>query len=581
MSTSSEVQKRFEESQARAVRFILWIAPILSLMTLGGALLAQNAVIPLMLTSLAFIGAGYFSLRLPPHLSRIGVSLAIVGQAIVLTASLTGHPWQMDTHMIYFAVLAMLLSLADVKALLTAAAAVVVHHLVLTLAMPALIYPNSIGLLFDVKRTLIHGAVVALECLVLARAIQERLKLDREAEAQNEAVQRSTVEAEEARRNAETALKNAQSASADAEEAKQAAEDSLAQAEAAAQKVQAADREAAELRERETKNRLRTEEELRLVLLSLKTGLTALSEKDLAHRLREDFPEQYKELKSDFNDAVVLLEEAIVTVHSQADNISGQISDISAAAMDLSRRTEAQAATCAEITATMAQISNTVKTAATVATEADQRLTETRAKANESGDLVQSAMDAMGAIENSSEQIQRIITVIDEIAFQTNLLALNAGVEAARAGETGRGFAVVASEVRALAQRSSEAAADIKNLIEDSGNHVRTGVQVVHKAGESIQSVSQAVRDVAGQVSEIADNAKSQADSISEVDRALSDLDQVTQQNAAMFEETTAASEALKRGAAELLQAISGFVGQNGSGYSSADTHQNDWREAS
>jgi methyl-accepting chemotaxis protein len=248
------------------------------------------------------------------------------------------------------------------------------------------------------------------------------------------------------------------------------------------------------------------------------------------------------------------------SVLSGADAIGRETAEITTAATDLSKRTENQAATLAEVSARVSSLAQTVRTTADNARSADTDVSRTRSDTEESARLVTRAVDAMNAIESSSQQIQSIIKVIDDIAFQTNLLALNAGVEAARAGEAGRGFAVVASEVRALAQRSSEAADEIKGLIESSGSHVGEGVDLVRKTGEALQTVTESVGRVSGRISEIAQAAEQQSASLGEIDTALGELDQVTQRNAAMFEQTTAASQSLARGAETLVGTIAVFV---------------------
>ncbi|HET6375577.1 MAG TPA: methyl-accepting chemotaxis protein, partial [Methylocella sp.] len=233
--------------------------------------------------------------------------------------------------------------------------------------------------------------------------------------------------------------------------------------------------------------------------------------------------------------------------------------EIASAADDLSRRTEQQAASLEETAATLDQITATVKNTAQGATHAQEVVLSAKSDADESGEVVRQAIAAMGGIETSSRQIGQIIGVIDEIAFQTNLLALNAGVEAARAGDAGRGFAVVASEVRALAQRSAEAAKEIKGLISASTAQVTQGVELVGATGKALGRIVAQVAEIDSVVTKIALSAQEQASALHQVNTALNQMDQVTQQNAAMVEQTTAAAHSLDQQSEELARLIGRF----------------------
>jgi methyl-accepting chemotaxis protein len=296
-----------------------------------------------------------------------------------------------------------------------------------------------------------------------------------------------------------------------------------------------------------------------LVVHTFGEGLSRLAHGDLTFRLTGEVPAAYRKLQGDFNDAIGKLQEAMQTIVVNAGGIRTGAGEISTAADDLSRRTEQQAASLEETAAALDEITATVRKTAEGARQANSTVVATRADAEASGQVVQETVSAMAEIEKSSKQISQIIGVIDEIAFQTNLLALNAGVEAARAGEAGRGFAVVASEVRALAQRSSEAAKEIKGLIAASSGHVETGVELVGEAGKALQQIVAKVAEISGLVSEIAASAQEQSTALAEVNTAINQMDQVTQQNAAMVEESTAASHSLTQEADELMSLVSRF----------------------
>ncbi|MCR5879175.1 methyl-accepting chemotaxis protein [Phenylobacterium sp. J367] len=305
--------------------------------------------------------------------------------------------------------------------------------------------------------------------------------------------------------------------------------------------------------------RAKAAEELAAVVAALGTGLERLSAGDLTQRIDAAFPDQYAKLKADFNEAMGQLEAAMAAVLGNVRGIRSGSGEIAQAADHLSRRTEQQAANLEETAAALDQITATVRKSAEGAIECAQVVQDARSDAQSSGTVVAEAVAAMSEIEKSAGEIGSIIGVIDEIAFQTNLLALNAGVEAARAGEAGKGFAVVAMEVRALAQRSAEAAKEIKTLISASSGHVGRGVELVDRTGSFIDRIVERVAQIDGLVGEIAAGAQEQSKGIAEVNTAVNQMDQLTQQNAAMVEESTAASHALSQEADVLDRSVARF----------------------
>ena len=312
----------------------------------------------------------------------------------------------------------------------------------------------------------------------------------------------------------------------------------------------------------------KSKEDQDFVVEELRRSLSGLSAGDLTTQFQSPFPDEYEGPRSDFNDTIGQLRNALVQVIDAADSIRGGASEIMQASDDLSQRTESQAATLEQTAAALEQLTVSVKSAADGARTVERTTEDAKQEVVDSGTVVPKAVVAMSEIEESSNHIAQIIGVIDDIAFQTNLLALNAGVEAARAGEAGRGFAVVASEVRTLAQRSSDTAMEIKTLIGKSSSQVDHGAELVRKAGDALQSIVERVTHISGLVTEIAQSAAEQSSGLEEINTGVVQLDQVTQQNAAMVEQSTAASHMLKSNSEQLGEIVGGF--QIGDGQSSA-----------
>ncbi|MEW2914323.1 methyl-accepting chemotaxis protein [Leisingera sp. JC11] len=296
-------------------------------------------------------------------------------------------------------------------------------------------------------------------------------------------------------------------------------------------------------------------------LQEIARGLEAMSQGDLGVRVTLSDQADIAALGEAFNRSAEQLQTAIGAVTRVSDAVGRTADDISRSASDLSQRTESQAATLEETAAAIEELTSTVHSAAEGAEKVEGIVSEAKTAAERSGRVVGDAVAAMSKIETSSEEIAKIIGMIDDIAFQTNLLALNAGVEAARAGDAGRGFAVVASEVRALAQRSAGAAGEIKQLISESKQQVASGVDLVGRTGAELKQIIDSVGTISSHISGIATGAKEQAASLSEINQGVSQLDQVTQQNAAMVEEASAASRRLSSDSGQLTREVSKFSG--------------------
>jgi methyl-accepting chemotaxis protein len=325
--------------------------------------------------------------------------------------------------------------------------------------------------------------------------------------------------------------------------------------------AQAAEQRRAAEEERARNEAVRAEaaRQVQKVVNGLGAGLERMATGDLTYRITDEFVDEYKKVQEDFNAAIAQLQDTIASIALSSNEVSNAASEISASTSDLSQRTEEQAASIEQTSASMEQISVTVKKNAENAQQANQFANDTAAVADRGGAVVAEAISAMSRIEESSRKISDIISVIDEIARQTNLLALNAAVEAARAGEAGRGFAVVASEVRSLAQRSSQAAKDIKDLITNSSSQVGEGVELVNKTGTSLTEMVESIKKVAQIVSDIAVASNEQAGGIDQINIALTQMDEVTQQNSALVEENAATAKTLEQQSTAMTERVGAY----------------------
>ncbi len=318
---------------------------------------------------------------------------------------------------------------------------------------------------------------------------------------------------------------------------------------------------------------------LKLAVDALGEGLTRLSKGDLCAAITGPFPADLERLRTDFNEVATNLKRVMTEIASNSSSIRANSQQMRSAADDLARRTEQQAASLEQTSAALSEITETVKSATERAEEASHMVDNAKIYAEKSGAVVNDAMSAMNRIEDATDEIGKIINVIDEIAFQTNLLALNAAIEAARAGEAGKGFAVVAQEVRALAGRAADAARDIKTLVTRSNDEVRSGVELVTATGQALHRIGEDVLRINEHVKAIVTSAREQSVGLSEINSAVGQMDQVTQQNAAMVEQTNAASHTLASDAENLSRLVGQFkVNLNETAH---DQHQEPARAAS
>jgi len=519
MNVTSSRPLSLEAISSRAQQFMLaflWAhVPLTALIALLGG--QGGMIVPLAVGVLAALSTAE-RWRSPAGQGApmtIAVSLAIV--VALLVYQLGGHAWQVDAHMYFFAVFATIGVFCNWRPLVAYAGVVAVHHLLLNLLIPAAVFPGE----GDLGRVFLHAAVLVVQAVALIW-LTNRLAQGFSA--------------------AEDALLAARTAQSEAEQL--AAEQQASEKRLAEQTMQQAAQQARMARD-------------------IAAGLERLAIGDLSHPIdspaKDPFPEEYEALRVSYNGAVERLNGVIARIGTVAEGVSTGSGEINQASQDLASRAETQAATLEQSAAALQQLTESVRFAASRAAEAETEGRENRARAESGTHVVKEAIMAMNAIERSSEQINRIVDVIDAIAFQTNLLALNAGVEAARAGEAGRGFAVVASEVRGLAQRASDSAGEIRALITESTAHVATGSSLVSRTGASLDAILESARRMQALLDEISTGASTQATGLAEINTGVSQLDQVTQQNAAVAEETTAAAASLKQKAEALMAELQQF----------------------
>jgi methyl-accepting chemotaxis protein len=452
--------------------------------------------------------------------SRLAIGVAFIGMVSILLAVCQGSTWQIDIHMYYFAAMAILAIYCDWQVVLAAAGVTALHHLVLNFVAPALVFPDG----SDLRRVVLHAVIVIFEAGALMWMTHRVAALFTAS-----ALHLAQLHA---------ASQTAASARADVD----------------------AQREVAD-RERQARLAMMTEATALQtgVVTAVSRALEEVAAGNLVYRLTDAFPSGFEKLRGDFNAAMESFRIAMESFDGISHGIRMNTQEMSAAADDLASRTERQAASLQQTATALEEVGVGVRHTAGGARDARTVIQTAASDARQSEIVLREAIGAMAEIEASSRQIGQIMVLIDEIAFQTNLLALNAGVEAARAGDAGRGFAVVATEVRALAQRSADAAKEIKALISASGQQVATGVRLVGETGRTLGRTAEQVGQLHGLLSQIASAAEQESTALAEVNAAMSEIDNVTQRNAAMVQQTTATVQSLGEKVEQLVSHVSRF----------------------
>ena len=483
--------------------------------------------------------------------------VALQGQAAVLVAAFAGHPWQVDMHMYFFALLGAGVMLVDIGAILAGAIAIAVVHLFLNFFAAELVYPGGA----DLGRTVLHAFILSIETGALILAIR--------------LMRNSLSEAETSQRRAEKELANAKAAQARVDEAERLAAEQraamIAELEATLGEVVAA-AEAGDLSKQartdfgaEELNRLASTvnslvRQIDLTLSAASGAMDELAAGNLRAKMQGEFAGRFADLQRGINATTAKLSGLVADIRLVAQTMQTETTSVALSASDQASRAETQAASLEETAAMIEEMTAAIKSNAGSVESGRCFAADAAERAKRGGDVVLQAVSAMGGIEEESGRIADIIGVIDGIAFQTNLLALNAAVEAARAGDAGKGFAVVASEVRELAQRSSDAARDIGDLISKSGQQVASGVELVNRTGGALEEIIESIDNMSTSMSEISTATREQSAAVDEINSSIAHIDQTTQANVSLAGQSACSANKLAEQGAKLASLVSAFT---------------------
>ena len=544
-----------QDFSARCIVILSWIHIPLTFVT---AYFAGNDAVALTALAAGLSLLATFSTRLAGKDAGPAVLLvAVQGQAAVLVAALSGHHWQVDAHMYFFALMGVGVMLVDIGAILAAAAAIAVHHLALNFVAAGLVYPGG----SDLGRTVMHAVILIVQTAALVYAIR--------------LIQTLLHEASDSKRAAEAELEKSKSAQARADQIEQqaAAQRSAMMAELEAnfgEVIGAA--ETGDLSRRieagydaDELNRLAVSvngliEQIERALGSTVAAMEKLANGDLRAEMEGAFSGRFAELRDSMTKTTSELSHLVARIRNLAQEMEQGAATVASNTSDQAGRLESQAASLQETAAAVEQMTSTLQANAKSAERGISLTSEASEKAKRGGTVVADAVKAMEEIEGGSKKISEIITVIDSIAFQTNLLALNAAVEAARAGDAGKGFAVVAAEVRALAQRSADAANDIKTLISTSSQQVAEGVDLVNRTGDALIEILNAIEMSSATVAEISSATNDQSRTIAEINVAINEIDRNTQQNASDAGQNASLAANLQQQAAAVSEVVAGLT---------------------
>jgi methyl-accepting chemotaxis protein len=527
---------------ARQIGYWNWVHPPIAAL----AAWAAGASVPLAAgLALILCLAAEAALRLRGRDAFAALAVVVMAQPAVIVGALAGHPWQIDGHMYFFALLAVLSAMTCSRALLAGAALVAVHHLGFNFTLPALIYPDGASL----SRTVLHAVVVVVETAALVAMIERRLKMRAEMQRAALDAQKSEEEAKAADLRAEQAREGMLATLG--QEFEGMVRKGLDGAFDARISARFDDSVIASLAD--GLNRLYASVDA--VLNALEAELSALAQGDLTAEMNEAQKGRFETLRGRMNETVASLRQLIGGVSRAAGEAHDAARRISADARAVSDQAGAQAAAVEETAAALQEISATVRSNAELLSDAELMARGAADKTRSGEDTARRSVQAVERIRESSDKITEIISMIEGIAFQTNLLALNAAVEAARAGEAGRGFAVVASEVRSLAQRTTEAAANVTDLVRQSASAVGDGVRMVEQTGGALGEIAAAVDGLIQTMAQIAEAGRSQAEGVVEIEAGISRINDAIQSNAESAQSAATSADDLS-GMVQRLEAM-------------------------
>jgi len=558
---------KIEQLRQLAIKFAMATSVILTLAVCAVEFYAQGGIqigAQLAIVCLAALGGAYFTIRQKASFQYAAVSV-LMAQVMALVIASKGYAFQTDIHMAFFATLAVCALFYDIRPVILGTLLVAVHHIALGLTLEELLFFGEGTLL----RIVVHAVILVAEAVALVWMIINTRKFMNVANEQSSLAEQS------------------------AQDSIQASNDRAAEQ---VQNTQQREKMVTDLREAfggvvqaasagDFTRRIDTnfpDDELNMLadsvnelvgtvekgLADTTEVLSALAEYDLTERMQGDYQGSFLELKTNMNKVADRFSNVVNQIGGTSRALKQATGEILSGSNDLSERTSRQAASIEETSATTEQLAETVRENTERAVQAQASITEARGVAERGGDVMAEANEAMKRITASSSKISDIIGMIDDIAFQTNLLALNASVEAARAGEAGKGFAVVAIEVRRLAQSAAQASSEVKVLIEQSGTEVEGGTKLVSQASENLVGIVESVRGVTALMDDIAKESKEQASSINDITHSIREMDQMTQHNAALVEETNAAIDQTESQASELDVVVEQFKTEKG--YSSS-----------